>query len=93
MADVDKRSSVIDEEEKRAHLGRIRPLGGAAALAVLILVLVLPALYRPTLYGKLPFDAHIARDIETLQPEYVFIGNSMLGTRIDEATLAGKLGS
>ncbi|HEX4241930.1 MAG TPA: hypothetical protein VHZ53_10995 [Steroidobacteraceae bacterium] len=92
MADVDKRSSVIDEEEKRADSGRIRPLGAAAALAVLILVLVLPALYRPTLYGKLPFDAHIARDIETVQPQYVFIGNSMLGTRIDAATLARRLG-
>ena len=92
MADVDKRSSVIDEEEKRAHSSRIRPLGAGVALAVLIGVLALPALYRPTLFGKLPFDEHIARDIETRRPEYVFIGNSMLGTRIDEATLAASLG-
>jgi hypothetical protein len=92
MADVDKRSSVIDEEEKRANASRLRPVGAKAALAALILVLALPALYRPTLYGKLPFDQRLASEVAAERPRYVLIGNSMLGTRIDTPTLEAALG-
>jgi hypothetical protein len=93
MVDVDKRPSIIDEEERRADSKRVRRLGARTAIAALFLVLALPALYRPTLYGKLPFDRQLARDIAARHPNYVFIGNSMLGTRIDEATLAARLGT
>ena len=92
MVDVDKRPSVIDEEEKRAETHGIRPLGAAAAIAALIAIALIPALYRPTLSGKLPFDNQIIRAIDAEKPDYVFIGNSMLGTRIDPATLSARLG-
>jgi hypothetical protein len=52
----------------------------------------LPALYRPTFGGKLPFDDHVLREIDAQKPDYVFIGNSMLGTRIDESTLETRVG-
>jgi hypothetical protein len=92
MADVDKRPSVIDEEEARAERLAIRPLSAAAALGVLLCILALPAFYRPTLYGKLPFDRQLLGEINRKKPDYVFIGNSMLGTRIDEKTLEAHLG-
>jgi hypothetical protein len=92
MVDVDKRPSVIDEEEKRAKTQGVRPLGAAAAVAALIILFTLPMLYRPTLYGKLPFDRQIIQTLNERKADYVFIGNSMLDTRIDERTLSLRLG-
>ena len=92
MVDVDKRASVIDDEEKRAARSRLPPLGAGTALAALLFVLAVPSLYRPTLHGKLPFDRQLAGEIDAKKPDYVFIGNSMLGTRIDEHTLEARLG-
>jgi hypothetical protein len=69
-----------------------RSIGQWAPIAVLAATLVLPALYRPTLYGKLPFDRRDLDEINAIRPDYVFIGNSMLGTRVDEATLSERLG-
>jgi hypothetical protein len=92
MADVDKRPSVIEDEETRADRHGIRPLSAAAALAVLLIILTLPALYRPTLLGKLPFDRQLIGELNRKKADYVFIGNSMLGTRIDEKTLEARLG-
>lgn len=92
MADVDKRPSVIDDEERRAGRGSHGPLGPGVVVAALIFIFALPALYRPTLSGKLPFDRQILGQINAKKADYVFIGNSMLGTRIDEGTLDARLG-
>jgi hypothetical protein len=92
MADVDKRPSVLDDEEKRAEGLRIRPLGTGAAIAALVLIFSVPALYRPTFGGKLPFDQKLINDISAKKADYIFVGNSMLGTRIDENTLNARLG-
>jgi hypothetical protein len=92
MADVDKRPSVIEDEETRADRQRLRPLSAAAAAAVLLSIVILPALYRPTLLGKLPFDRQLIGELNRRKADYLFIGNSMLGTRIDEKTLEARLG-
>jgi hypothetical protein len=92
MADIDKRASVIAEEEKRAERIRIGPLRTGVAVAVLIMVFAFPALYRPTASGKLPFDRQAFGELEARKADYVFIGNSMLGTRIDEDALEARLG-
>jgi len=92
MADVDKRASVIDDEEKRAEGLRVGSVGAGAAIAALVLIFTVPALYRPTLSGKLPFDQQVISDISAKKADYVFVGNSMLETRIDENTLNARLG-
>jgi hypothetical protein len=92
MADVDQRPSVIDDEEKRAERQRSRPLGAGAVIAALLLTFMAPALYRPTFSGKLPFDRQLIDDISAKKADYIFVGNSMLGTRIDEKTLDARLG-
>jgi len=40
--------------------------------------------YDPSFKEKTPFDTQLKFEIENKQPKYVFIGNSMLGSRIDE---------
>lgn len=92
MADVDKQPSVIIDEESRADRLRLRPISATAALAAVLFMAALPALYRPTLLGKLPFDPQLIGELNRKKPDYVFIGNSMLGTRIDEKTLEERLG-
>jgi len=62
------------------------------AVAAVILMLLLPAGYRPTFDGKLPFDGHVLADLDAQKPDYIFIGNSMLGSRIDELTLESRVG-
>jgi len=83
MADIDKGSL------GGLSVGPLRTWTAAAALAVMLL---LPALYRPTLDGKLPFDGHVLREIDTEKPDYIFIGNSMLATRMDQPTLESRVG-
>jgi hypothetical protein len=92
MADVDKQPSVIEDEETRADRLRLGPLSAVAAIAVLLFIVAVPALYRPTLLGKLPFDRQLIGELNRKKAEYVFIGNSMLGTRIDQKTLEDRLG-
>jgi hypothetical protein len=79
---------------KRQHSERRlrKSIGPGTAIAVLAAILVLPAVYRPTLHGKLPFSRQALDEINAIHPNYIFIGNSMLGTRIDEATLEDRLG-
>jgi len=91
MVDVDKRASVIDDEEKRAARSRLPPLGAGTALAALLFVLAVPSLYRPTLHGKLPFDRQLAGEIDAKKPDYVFIGNSMLARA--STNIRSRLGS
>jgi hypothetical protein len=71
---------------------RRRSIGLGTAFLVLAAILVPPALYRPTLHGKLPFSRDTLDEINSIRPDYVFIGNSMLATRIDEPTLHERLG-
>lgn len=92
MADLDQRSSLIADEEQRAEQLRVRPIRPLVAVAALLLIFLPPALYRPTLHGKLPFDGRVLNEINAKRADYVFIGNSMLGTRIDENTLDARLG-
>jgi hypothetical protein len=92
MADLDQRSSLIEDEEQRAERLRIRPIRPWMAAAALLLIFLTPGLYRPTLHGKLPFDERVLDEINAKRADYVFIGNSMLGTRIDEKTLDARLG-
>jgi hypothetical protein len=91
MVDVDKRPSVVDEEEKRAGRRPHGPLRPGVVIAALVFIFTLPALYRPTLLGKLPFDRQVLGEINAKKADYVFVGNSMLGTRIDEGTLDARL--
>jgi hypothetical protein len=92
MADLDQRSSRTEDEEQRAERPRIRPIRAWPALAALLMIFLTPGLYRPTLQGKLPFDAHVLDEINARRADYVFIGNSMLRTRIDETALEARLG-
>jgi hypothetical protein len=93
MADLDQRSSLIEGEEQRAERLRIRPIRPLMAAAALLMIFLTPALYRPTLQGKLPFDRSVLDEINGKRADYVFIGNSMLGTRMDEKTLDARLGN
>ena len=92
MADIDKRASVIGDEEKRAGQIRIGPLRAGVVVAALMVIFALPALYRPTASGKLPFDRQAFGELDAKQADYIFIGNSMLGTRIGEDALEARLG-
>ncbi|MEA3150792.1 MAG: hypothetical protein QOD56_1731 [Gammaproteobacteria bacterium] len=92
MVDVVEKSFVIDDEEKRTALATTGRVSVLKAIAILLLVLVPPALIRPTAQGKLNFDAPLLAQVNAVSPDYVFIGNSMLNSRIDEATLEKRLG-
>lgn len=92
MVDVAKRYAIVDEEEKRTSQVRTRRLNIGASLLVLICIFLPPALYRPSASGKLPFDGRYLAEINAIRPDYTFIGNSMLRTRIDEATLEARFG-
>ena len=92
MADLDQPSSLIENEEQRAERLRIRPIRPLMAAAAILMIFLTPGLYRPTLQGKLPFDRRVLDEINAKSADYVFIGNSMLGTRIDESTLDAQLG-
>jgi hypothetical protein len=92
MVDVVEKSSIIDEEEKRASqgvTGRVSPMG---ALAALLVILIVPALLRPDALAKLPFDQRLLADVDAVGPDYMFIGNSMLETRMDLKVLDDRLG-
>jgi hypothetical protein len=92
MVDIVEKSSVIDDEEKRAARVTTGRIGPITAIAVLLAILAPPALIRPSAQGKLIFDAQPLSEINALRPDYVFIGNSMLQSRIDERVLASRLG-
>jgi hypothetical protein len=92
MVDVVEKSSVIDEAERRAARATTGRLRTTTVIAILLGILTPPALIRPSAEGKLSFDSHLLADFDAVSPSYVFIGNSMLTTRIDEHVLAGKLG-
>jgi hypothetical protein len=51
----------------------------------------LPAL-EPTRVREMPFDANVAADLRSLEPEFIFVGDSMVGSRIDPAYLSSLLG-
>jgi hypothetical protein len=91
MADVLK-EGLIEGEERSSEQVRTRPIRAITLVGVLLCVLALPALYRTSESGKLPFDAHYLTELNRIEPDYVWIGNSMLGTRIDQAVLTQKLG-
>jgi hypothetical protein len=92
MVDVVEKSSVIEDEERRtgrATTGRVRVV---TAVAIFFCILAPPALIRPSAQGKLSFDGKLLDDMNAVSPTYVFIGNSMLTSRIDEHVLAARLG-
>lgn len=91
MADV-LNEGLIDGEERSSEEVRTRPIRTITLVSVLLCVLALPALYRTRESGKLPFDAQPLAELNRIKPEYVWIGNSMLGTRIDQDVLTQRLG-
>ncbi len=91
MADILK-ENLIDAEERRSEQVRTKPLHVGAVLGIVLLIFAMPAIYRPSESGKLPFDRHQITQLNAIRPDYVLIGNSMLGTRIDPAVLEERLG-
>jgi hypothetical protein len=92
MVDVVEKSSVIEDEERRAGRVTTGRVGVFTAIAVVLAILVPPALIRPSAQGELSFDAQPLNEINSVSPDYVFIGNSMLQSRIDQRVLAARLG-
>jgi hypothetical protein len=82
----------FDAQEGRDPRPRLRSPGIFATVVIIACIGMLPAVYRPTLYGKLPFDPSVLADLNATHPPYVFIGNSMLESRIDPAVLEARLG-
>lgn len=91
MADVLK-EGLIEGEERSSEQVRTRPIGAIVLVGVLLCVLALPAAYRTRESGKLPFNSHDLDEMNRIRPDYVWIGNSMLGTRIDAEVLTQLLG-
>src|ERR1700682_1944012 len=91
MADVVERSSIIDGGGRTGQIttGRI---GIAKAILVLLIVLVPAAAIRPGVHGKSAFDSRLLSEFNAVSPDYVFIGNSMLQSRVDDGVLAARLG-
>jgi len=92
MVDVVDHSSIIEEEERRAGRSSTGKISVGKASLVLLTLLVLPALIRPQRLDKLAFDEQTLAEINAVRPDYVFIGNSMLESRIDPKVLAERLG-
>jgi hypothetical protein len=92
MVDVLREKSTIEGEERSTERVRTQPIRLGLAACIALFVLATPALYRPSQAGKLPFDNHYISEMNAVRPDYVLIGNSMLGTRIDPAVLARRLG-
>jgi len=92
MVDVVEKSSIIEEAEKRARQATTGRVSVATAIAVLAVILTLPALLRPSSHGKLSFDNELLADLNKVSPDYVFIGNSMLHSRIDDKVIEAHLG-
>jgi hypothetical protein len=92
MVDVAEKSTVIEDEERRTAQPATRRLGVLRAAAVLAAVLLVPALIRPSARGSLHFDSQLLAEYGAVMPQYVFIGNSMLRSRIDEDVLHARLG-
>lgn len=92
MVDVLREKSNIDGEERSSEQVRTRAVRPAAVIVILLCICTVPALYRPSQAGKLRFDPDYITQLNAIRPDYVWIGNSMLGTRIDQAVLEEKLG-
>jgi hypothetical protein len=93
MVDVVEESSIIEDEERRAARATTGRVSVMTAIAVLLTIFVPSALVRPTVAGKGAFDSQLLADFNAVGPDYVFIGNSMLQTRIDERVLEDALGA
>lgn len=57
------------------------------ALLVLLFIFGVPALFREQKLTRLPFDKGPVAALRKIQPEGVLVGDSMLGSRIDGASL------
>ncbi|MGB5986207.1 MAG: hypothetical protein WBG37_12955, partial [Desulfobacterales bacterium] len=63
------------------------------SVAVLASIVLLPALALAPLESEVPYIAPMVhRELRAKSPEFVFIGNSMLWSRIDDAHLTALLG-
>ena len=93
MVDVVEKSSVIDDEERRTARTATGRVTVASALAMMVTIFLLPALIRPSALTKLSFDKQLLADIDAAAPDYVFIGNSMLESRIDLRVMRDRLGA
>ena len=93
MIEFAEQSSVIVPDDRLASQTRFRPLRSGTVAAFLLIVLAVPTLIRPSTSGKLAFDRHYLDEINAMRPDYVFIGNSMLETRIDKSVLDARFGS
>lgn len=93
MLEFVKQGPVIATEDRLSSRSRLRPACMGTVAVFLLIVLTVPALIRPSASGKLSFDDHWLDEINTARPDYVFLGNSMLQTRIDPSLLSARLGS
>lgn len=76
-------------------LARFRATGSVKSWIGLLLTSILlfgaPALLSQE-FGKHPFDVGPIRQLSRVDPDYIFIGNSMLGSRIDREYLSTLIG-
>jgi hypothetical protein len=94
MADVSRDESRIGAEEQSTDALSSARVSLPVLLAVAALVLLLPAALR---FGPLAASARASQspfraDIERIRPRMVFLGNSMLASRIDPDVLDRRLG-
>jgi len=67
-----------------------RALPAWAALTLLVVVAVGMVMAVPSLPAKAPFDTALVKRLQAERPDYIIMGNSMAGTRID-TELLGQL--
>jgi hypothetical protein len=87
MVDVAVQSSLIQDAERRAEAREVASIGRGKLCMLVALALLVPALLRPSASGALPFKRDAFVGFDAIQPDYVLIGDSMLGTRIDQSLL------
>ncbi len=82
----------MHDEEQRANQAGSARIRVRTLLAVVVAILLGPALLRPSALGKLTFDEQLLAEVNAVGPDIVFIGNSMLESRIDGDVLKKRLG-
>lgn len=88
MVDVARRSSLIHDEENRAASGNAASISRVGIALTLLLIVAFPSVLRPSASGKLPFNSQVLQQLNAMKPNFVLIGDSMLGSRIDPQLLS-----
>lgn len=80
-------TSKRDSKSSRRFLTIVIPIGVIAAVPLLLILLSIN--FHPT---KIPFENKYTVELQKTKPQFVFIGNSMLGSRIDQVELEQLIG-